>query len=72
MRARGILRKRRVACAAIALTASHMVGPSDAEAQATAGDPAPAFELETVDGQLVSLGDFLGEKVVFINFVGNT
>lgn len=72
MRARGILRKGRVACAAIALTASHMGGASEAEAQATAGDPAPAFELETVDGQLVSLGDFLGEKVVFINFVGNT
>jgi peroxiredoxin len=49
-----------------------MGGASEAEAQATAGDPAPAFELETVDGQLVSLGDFLGEKVVFINFVGNT
>ncbi len=72
MRVRGILRKRRFACAAIALTAVHMIGPGGAEAQATAGDPAPAFELETVDGQLVSLGDFLGEKVVYINFIGNT
>ena len=72
MKARGVLRKGRAAGAAIALTASHVIGAGGAEAQATAGDPAPAFELETVDGQLVSLGDFLGEKVVFINFVGNT
>ena len=72
MKARGVLRKGRFACAAIALTASHVVGASGAEAQATAGDPAPAFELETVDGELVSLSDYLGEKVVYINFLGNT
>ena len=72
MKVRSALRRGRFACAAIALTASHVIGAGGAEAQATAGDAAPAFELETVDGQLVSLGDFLGEKVVYINFLGNT
>ncbi len=72
MRARSVLRKGPFACAAIALTALHVAGAGEAEAQAAAGDPAPTFELETVDGELVSLGDFLGEKVVYINFLGNT
>ena len=72
MKARGVLQKGRFAGAAIALTASHLAGASGAEAQVTAGDPAPAFELETVDGELVSLGDFVGQKVVYINFLGNT
>ncbi len=71
MRARSVLRKGPFACAAIALTALHVAGAGEAEAQA-AGDPAPTFELETVDGELVSLGDFLDEKVVYINFLGNT
>ena len=72
MKARRVLRKGRFVCAAIALAASHTVGAGSAGAQATAGDTAPAFELETVDGELVSLSDFLGEKVVYINFLGNT
>ena len=72
MRVRSVLRKGRFACAAIAFTALHVVGAEQAEAQAAAGDAAPAFELETVDGELVSLNDFLGEKVVYINFLGNT
>ena len=55
-----------VACSAF------FVGGTGAGAQVVAGDTAPGFELESVDGQLVSLSDFRDEKVVFLNILGNT
>ena len=32
----------------------------------TAGTPAPAFSLPDQDGNIVSLGDFKGKKVLFL------
>ena len=59
--------------AAVAVACSaFLVGGSGAGAQVVAGDTAPDFELESVDGQLVSLSDFRDEKVVFLNILGNT
>ena len=49
-----------------------VAAPGGAAAQVVAGDTAPEFELESVDGQLVSLSDFRDEKVVFLNILGNT
>ena len=67
-----IRRRWRSAGAAIAVSALLMGGPDGAEAQVIAGDIAPEFELETVDGQLVTLSDFRDERVVFLNIIGNT
>ena len=67
-----IRRGWRSAGAAVACSVFLMGGPDVAESQVVAGDIAPEFELETVDGQFVSLSDFLDEKVVFLNILGNT
>ena len=68
-----IRRGWRSAGAAIASSAALFFGgPNGAEAQVTIGDIAPGFQLETVDGQLVSLSDFRDEKFVFLNIIGNT
>ena len=67
-----IRRGWRSAGAAVACSGFLMGGPDGAAGQVVAGDIAPGFELETVDGQLVSLSDFLDEKVVFLNILGNT
>ena len=67
-----IRRGWRPAAAAVACSAFLTPGPDGAAAQVVAGDTAPEFELESVDGQLVSLSDFRDEKVVFLNIVGNT
>ena len=60
------------AAVTVACSAFLVGGPGGAQAQVVAGDIAPEFELESVDGQLVSLGDFRDEKVVFLNILGNT
>ena len=57
---------------AVACSAFLIGGANGAEAQVSIGDIAPEFELETVDGQFVSLSDFRDEKVVFLNILGNT
>ena len=66
------IRRWRSAGAAVACGAFLICGPNGAEAQVSTGDIAPEFELETVDGQFVSLSDFRDEKVVFLNILGNT
>jgi hypothetical protein len=65
-------RTRLRAAVTVACSAFLVGGPGGAQAQVVAGDIAPEFELESVDGQLVSLGDFRDEKVVFLNILGNT
>ena len=66
------IRPRWRSAVAVACGAFLFGGPGAAAAQVVAGDTAPGFELETVDGQLVSLSDFRDEKVVFLNVLGNT
>ena len=66
------IRRRWRPAVAVACSAFFFAGPDGAEGQVIAGEIAPEFELETVDGQLVSLSDFRDEKVVFLNILGNT
>ncbi len=66
------IRTRWRKAAAVACGAFLVGGPGGAAGQVVAGDIAPDFELETVDGQLVSLSGFRDEKVVFLNILGNT
>lgn len=66
------IRTRWRTAAAVACGAFLVGGPGESGAQVVAGDIAPDFELETVDGQLVSLSGFRDEKVVFLNILGNT
>ena len=66
------IRPRWRSAVAVACGALLVGGPGGAGAQVVAGDIAPEFELETVDGELVSLSGFRDEKVVFLNILGNT